>query len=114
MPGGVVAHTAAHRQTLFLQVNVLPCQSTRLADAQARKVRDLDREQGRVFFSFEKINQQLILPIGNHRDWVFLAALVREKLVFVGGSSPCHIVHRVERDVLFREHGEAESAAQDR
>lgn len=78
VPGGVVAHTAAHRQTLFLQVNVLPCQSTRLADAQARKVRDLDREQGRVFFSFEKVNQQLILPIGNHRDWVFLAAIVRE------------------------------------
>ena len=58
----------------------------------------------RIFFPLEKRNQRLILLAGDYRDGVFLAALVREQLVFVGGSSPGHIVHRVEKDVLFREH----------
>ena len=74
MPCPVVAHTAADRQTLFIQINVLPCQSADLANPKPGVVGDLDRKERGVVLGFQKIGQALILLIAvrlSKRKFVF-------------------------------------------
>ena len=52
VPRPVVAHTAADRQTLFFQINVLPCQRTDLANPKPGVVGDLDGEKRGVILGF--------------------------------------------------------------
>ena len=63
MPCPIVAHTAAGRQALFFQINVLPCQRTDLTNPKPGVIGDPDRKKRRIVLGFQKIGQALILLI---------------------------------------------------
>ena len=69
VPCAVVPHTAAYRQVLLVQIDVLPSQAADLANAKPRVVGDLYGQQRRVFPLLSDMPVQLqVLPVGDGRN----------------------------------------------
>ena len=61
VPCPVVAHTAAYCKVLTFKVNILPGQAANLADSKPRVVGNLNGQQRRIVFLFQKVLQLQIL-----------------------------------------------------
>ena len=117
MPCPAVAHTAADRQTLFFQVNVLLCQRTDLANPKPGVVGDLDGEKRGVILGFQKIGQALILLMGDGRDRALLIGPALKQVVVVSLGPADHILHGIKgitSAIKYRkEPGDGKSRTQD-
>lgn len=113
MPCPVVAHTAADRQTLFFQINILPCQRTDLTNPKPGVIGDLDRKERRVILGFQKNGQALILLIGDGRDRTLLVDSALKQVVVVSLGPADHILHGIEGHQALGKDREAEGILKD-
>ena len=114
VPCAVVPHTAAYRQVLLVQIDVLPCQAADLANAKPRVVGDLYGQQRRVFPVFQIAGQLQVLPVGDGRSGNRLGFLPAEDVRFLFPPPQPYILHRVEGNQPLREHRKAERPLQHR
>ena len=113
MPRPVVAHTAADGQTLFFQINVLPCQRTDLANPKPGVVGDLDGEKRGVILGFQKIGQALILLMGDGRDRALLIGPALKQVVVIALGPADHILHGIKSNQALGKDREAEGILKD-
>ena len=113
VPRPVVTDAPPNREVLLVQVDVLPGEGADLPDAKPGVVGDLDGQQGRVVFPFQKVLQSLELLMGESRHSRGVPVLLGEQLVFLFLPPPDHILHGIEADEPLREHREAERPLQD-
>ena len=113
VPRPVVTDAPPHREVLLVQVDVLPGEGANLPDTKPGVVGNLNGQQGRVVFPFQKVLQrpELFMGEGGHRRAV--PVLLGEQLVFLFLPPPDHILHGVEADEPLGEHRKAERPLQD-
>ena len=113
VPRPIVAHTAADRQTLFFQVNVLPRQRTDFANTKPGVVGDLDGEKHGVVLGFQKVGQTLILLVGDGRNRALLVSPALKQVVVVALGPADHILHGIEGNQALGKDREAEGILKD-
>ena len=104
VPCAVIPHTAAYRQVLLVQIDVLPSQAADLANAKPRVVGNLYGQQRRVFPVFQIAGQLQVLPVGDGRTGNRLGFLPAEDVRFLFPSPQPYILHRVEGNQPLREY----------
>ena len=113
MPRPVVADAPPHREVLLFQVDILPGEGAYLPDAKPGVIGDLDGQQGRVVFPFQKALQCLELLMGEGGHSRGIPVLLGEQLVLLFLPPPDHILHGIEADKPLGEHRETERPLQD-
>ena len=109
VPCAVVPHTVPDGDRLLFEVNVLPGQRTDLSDTQAGKVGDLNGQERRIAFLFQKVRQRQILLMGDGRDFTAVLGLT-EQLLALLFLSDLHILHRIVGHQPLGKHRKAKRA----
>ena len=87
MPRPVVADAPPNREILFVQVNILPGEGADFPNPKSGVVGNLDGQQGRVVFLFQKVLQRPELLMGEGRHSRGVPIFLRKQLVFLSGNN---------------------------